>query len=73
MEEHQSVYQDHLKYIRNDILKPSCVEIIRYTKRAMDMHKLAKYLPPPSMKGRNYEASNWKFRDQEFSVNDILV
>ena len=27
---HQSVYQDHLKYIRNDILKPLCVEIIRY-------------------------------------------
>ena len=27
---HWSIYQDHLKYVRNDILKPFCVRILRY-------------------------------------------
>ena len=35
---HQSVYQDHLKYIRNDILKPFHVKIIRYAERVRKMH-----------------------------------
>ena len=59
-----SVYQDHLKYDRNDIVKPFRLGIIRYAERVVGMHDLAKYLPPPSMKGESYEAANWKFRDQ---------
>ena len=34
---HQSIYQDHLKYIHNDIVKPFCVGILRYTKRVQEM------------------------------------
>ena len=47
---HQIVYQDHMKYVCNDILKPFKVKILRYTKRVRERHDLAKYLPPPSMK-----------------------
>ena len=58
LRKHQSVYQDHLKYVCNDIVKPFCVRILRYTKRVRDMHDLEKYLPPPSMKGERYGAAN---------------
>ena len=62
---HRSVYQDHMKYVHNDIVKPFCVRILCYTKRIRDMHDLAKYPPTPSMKGESYETANWKVRDQE--------
>ena len=39
----------------------------------MDMHDLAKYQPPPSMKGDSYEAYNWKVHNQELTVSDICV
>ena len=59
---HHSVYQDHLKYIRNYIVKPFRVKIIRYAERVREMHDLAKYLLPLSMKGESAEADNWTFR-----------
>ena len=37
------------------------------------MYDFAKYLPPPSMKSKIYEADNWKVRDQEFTVSEIRV
>ena len=37
------------------------------------MHDLAKHLTPPSMKGGDYEAANWKAPNKEFSVDDIRV
>ena len=61
---HRSVYQDHLKYIRNDIVKPLCIKILRYAERVRDMHDLAKYLPTPLMKGDIAEAANWTFHNQ---------
>ena len=48
---HWSVYQVNMKYIRNDIVKHFKVKIIRYAKCVCEMHNLAKYLPPPLMKG----------------------
>ena len=43
---HQSVYQDQMKCIHNDIVKPFKFKILHYAKRVRDMHDLAKYLPP---------------------------
>ena len=70
---HRSVYQYHLKYIRNDIVKPFRVRILCYADRVREMHDLAKYLPPPSMNGKSYEAANWKFCYQLFTVIEIHV
>ena len=39
---HQSVYQDHLKYVRNDMVKPSRVRILCYAERVREMHELTK-------------------------------
>ena len=66
-----SVYQYHLKYIHNDIVNTFRVIIIRYADRVREMHDLSKYLPPLSIQGMSYEADNWKFRDQEFTVSEI--
>ena len=68
---HQSVNQDHLKYVWNYIVKTFYVRTLRYAKRVMEMHDLENYLPPPSMKGEKYEADNWKFHKQELTVSEI--
>ena len=37
---HRSIYQDHLKYVRNDTVKNSRVRILCYAKRVTEMHDL---------------------------------
>ena len=39
---HQSVFQDHIKYIHSDILKTFRVGIIQYAERVREMHDLEK-------------------------------
>ena len=70
---HRTVYHYHLKYICNDIVKLFCVRNLRYAERVQEMHDLAKYLPPPSIKGDIYEEDNWEGRDKELSMNDIII
>ena len=70
---HQSVFQDHLKYIRNDILKPFRVVILHYAERVEEMHDLAKQLPPPLINGDSFEEYNWKVCYKELSVREIRV
>ena len=70
---HRSVFQDHIKYLCKDILKPFRVVIIRYAERVKEMHDLSKNLPPDSMKGDSFEADNWKFGTKELSVHEIRV
>ena len=66
---HWSVYQDHLKYICNDIVNPFRVKILRYAERVIEMHDLARYLPPPSIKGVRAEEDNWTVSNQELTVS----
>ena len=70
---HQSVYQDHMKYFRNDIVKPFKVKILCYTMRVRDMNELAKYLPPPLRKGESAMADNWEFRNEEVTAGDLRL
>ena len=70
---HRSVNEDHMKYIRNDIVKPFHVVILCYTERVQDMHDLEKHLTPPEMKSNFYEADNWKVCYKYFYVDDIQV
>ena len=37
------------------------------------MHDLDKYLPPPLMKGQEYNDAYWDVRDKSFSDNNIIV
>ena len=61
---YRSVYQDHMKYFHNNIVKTFKVKILRYTKRVREMHDLAKYLPPPLMKGESAIIANWSVRNE---------
>ena len=56
---HKSVFQDHLKYTHNDIMKPFMVRTLYYDERIHNMHNTAKDLPPLSMKGYAYEKLDW--------------
>ena len=49
---HRSVFQDHVKYIHNDIVKPFIFFILQYAEHFHRIHNLENYLPPPSMKGK---------------------
>ena len=70
---HRSVYQYHMKYIHNDILKPSKVKTLRHVNRVREMCDLAKYLPPYLMKGESARVDNLTIRNQEFMVSEIWL
>ena len=61
---HRSVFQDHVKYIHSDIVKPFRVVILQYTERVREMHDLEKYLPPTSMKRREFESDDWDVHER---------
>ena len=62
-----------MKYVTNDIVKPFKFKILRYTKRMHEMHDLAKYLPPPSIKGDSTMAANWSVRNEDFTTSDLRL
>ena len=62
-----------MKYFCNYIVKPFKVKIIRYAERVREMHDLAKYLPPPLMKGKSAEIYNWTVRNQEFTSGEVRL
>ena len=62
-----------MKYVRNDIVKPFRVKILLYAERVREMHELAKYLHPPSMKVEISMAANWAFRNEEFATGDLKL
>ena len=70
---HRSVYQDYMKYVRNDIVKSFNFKILRYAQHVQEMHELDKYLPPPPMKGESAMANSWALRNEEFTTGDIRL
>ena len=58
------IFQDHVKYIHNNIVNPFMVRILQYAERVWELHNLAKYLPPPSMKGDEYDQADWDVNDK---------
>ena len=70
---HRSAYQDHMKHVRNDIVKPFKVKILRYAERIREMHDLENYLPPSLMKGEIEMEANWNVRNEELTESDIRL
>ena len=70
---HRSVYHEHINNVRNDILKPFNVKILRYDDPVREMYDLSKYIPPPLMKGKSAEASNCTVRNQDFTANEVRL
>ena len=61
---HRRTFQEHTKYIHNDIVKPFRVGILHYTELFCEMHDLANYLPPPPKKGGEYDQEYWTVWDK---------
>ena len=61
---HCSVFQVHVKYIQNKIVKLFRVGIIQYSEIIHEMHDLNKFLPPYLKKGYEYDQSYWTIRDK---------
>ena len=70
---HLSVFQEHLKYICNDIVKAFRVGILHYAERIQEKYDLSKHLLPDLMKSESFEADRWKVQNKSFSVHEILV
>ena len=70
---HLSVYQDHMKYAHNDIVKPFKDKIICYAERVCEMHDLSNYLPPHSIKGDSAMAANCNVHNEKFTASDIRL
>ena len=69
----RSIFQDHVKYLHNDIVNPFRVGITQYAEHVRDMHYLAKYLPPTLMKRDEYNQSYWAICNKEFYKYEIRV
>ena len=61
------VFQDHVKYIYNDILNPYRVVIIQCAKRVPGMHDIIKFMYPTSKKGDEYDMEDWNACDKDLS------
>ena len=61
---HRSIFHDHVGYIHIYIVNPFKVVIIQYYERVCDIYDLAKYLPPFSMKGQEYDEADCSVRDK---------
>ena len=68
-----SIYQDHMKYIQNEIVKPLKFKNFCYAECVHEMHDLAKHLPPPPMKGGSAEADYWTVRKQKFTASEVQL
>ena len=70
---HQSVFQDHIKYICNDIVKPFRSVILHNSERFQEMHDLSKYLSTPLMKGDIHNSDNWDVCNKGLYENEIRI
>ena len=70
---HWSVYQEHTKYVRNDIFKPFKVKILQYAEHVREMHDLDKYLRSPSMKRESAMVDNRSVHNEEFTNSDFRL
>ena len=70
---HWRVYQDHMKYVRNDIVKPFKIKTLRYAEHVREMHDLSKYLPSPLMKVESAMADHFKVRNENFTASDLRL
>ena len=57
------VYEDHLRYLSNDIVKPLAMSVTELVLRFDRMYALKKFLPPPHKRDDDAEKANWKKQD----------
>ena len=66
-------FQDHVKNIHNETVKPFRCSILQYGKCIHDMHELYRYLPTPSKKGDMVDQAKWRVQYCDFTEYEICV
>ena len=61
---HNDVYDEHMRYLKNDIVKPINMSIQELLDRVEDMYLFKQFIQPPSKKGQDAGDANWKKRDE---------
>ena len=72
-QKHRNLFQYHVEYIQDDIIKNFKVRIIHYAKRVGELHDPARYLHPTSKKGDMFDRADWTVRNHEFMEDDIHI
>ena len=58
MRKRRSIFQDHVKYMHNDIVKPFRKVILQYVEPVREIHNITKFLPPLLKKGDEYDQAD---------------
>ena len=64
---HQYAFQEHVKYIHNNIVNPFRVTILQYDECVCEMYDLPKYLTLSSKNGDMLDKTDWRVRYREFA------
>ena len=57
--EYRITFQDHVKYIRNSVVKTCRFVILQYAEHIHDMHVLSKYIPTPLVNSMMAWEGSW--------------
>ena len=68
---HRSVFDDHLRYVQNDVTNTYKERIIKYTEFMHEMINLSQYLSPTCIKGEYYRNNECKSRYEKFLEETI--
>jgi len=60
---HHDCFEEQLRYLQNDIVKPCKMSVIESVKRVEIIFKYMPFLPPPSSKNMTYDQADWKKRN----------
>eukprot|EP00979_Chaetoceros_neogracilis_P003013 scaffold512_cov305-Chaetoceros_neogracile.AAC.3 len=68
---HQDVYEDHINYLMNDVVKPFTMDVKTMNQRFKELRKLTEYIPPPSKRDGSGLDANWERHGEEFTFDQI--
>ena len=73
---HNDAYDEHVRYLKNDIVKPITMSVQELILRFEDMYLLKDFIQPPSKKGQTASEANWIRRnliiDKEEQRNSVF-
>jgi len=67
---HNDAYNGHVRYLRNDIVKPIIMSVQELILCFEDMYFLKQFIQPPSKKGQVAKEANWKKRNELIDAED---
>ena len=73
LRKHRSVFQEHIKYIHDNILNPFRLSILQYSERVRQMYDIDKVLPPHPKKRGELDQKYQSVHNKQFTEDEIRV